>query len=123
MVVFTGTELQGFLKIWFPKSKNINLDTFAAVKSGLSATQQEELSIIKRGHLGVPEDVMKAGAAQYATMCSGINNKFMLCKQETHGDPRACLKLNNAVRWTFQNFAYENHIKKIESFEKLRAIW
>ena len=42
---------------------------------------------------------MKAGAAQYATMCGNINNKFMLCKQETHGDPRACLKLNNAVRY------------------------
>ena len=23
----------------------------------------------------------------------------MLCKQETHGDPRACLKLGNAVRY------------------------
>merc|ERR1711892_215755 len=72
-------------------------DAHSAVASQLSDAQRAELSIIKRGHLGIPEDVMKAGAAQYATMCGGINNKFMMCKQETHGDPRACLKLNNAV--------------------------
>jgi len=72
-------------------------DTYAAVQSQLTEKQQAELKIIERGHLGVPEDVMKAGAAQYASMCGNINAKFMLCKQETHGDPRACLKLNSAV--------------------------
>ena len=28
-----------------------------------------------RGHLGIPEEIMKAGAAQYASMCNNINNK------------------------------------------------
>jgi len=63
----------------------------------MSDKQLSEMKIINRGHLGVPEEILKAGAAQYASMCGNINNKFMLCKQETHGDPRACLKVGAAV--------------------------
>lgn len=80
----------------------------------MSEAQLADLAIIKRGHLGIPEDVMKAGAAQYATMCGNINNKYMLCKQETHGDPRACLKLNNAVRSV--SFEYLFFIRKLIKF-------
>merc|ERR1712212_320137 len=72
-------------------------DQYEQVASQMSDKQISEMKIINRGHLGIPEEILKAGAAQYASMCSNINNKFMLCKQETHGDPRACLKVGAAV--------------------------
>merc|ERR1712223_898869 len=72
-------------------------DQYDEVSAQMNTRAKEDLAIIKRGHLGIPEDILKAGSQQYASMCGNINNKFMLCKAETHGDPRACLKLNAAV--------------------------
>merc|ERR1711937_1041256 len=81
---------------FYPKPQ-ISPDERDEVKAHLSSQEQQQLRAVHRGHLGIPEEIMKAGAAQYASMCNNINNKFMLCKQETHGDPRVCLGLGNAV--------------------------
>jgi len=81
---------------FYPKPQ-INPDQRPEVAAHLSENERQQLRAIHRGHLGIPEEIMKAGAAQYATMCNNINNKFMLCKQETHGDPRVCIGLGNAV--------------------------
>ena len=51
------------------------LDEYEQVSSQLSDKQIAEMKIINRGHLGVPEEILKAGANQYAAMCSNINNK------------------------------------------------
>jgi len=45
------------------------------VAAHLSENEQQQLRAIHRGHLGIPEEIMKAGSAQYATMCNNINNK------------------------------------------------
>ena len=53
----------------------------------MSQAQKDEMAIIKRGHLGIPEDIMKAGSAQYASMCGNINNKVNMnftCQYHTH---------------------------------------
>lgn len=81
---------------FYPKPQ-ISPNERPEVAAQLSENERQQLRAIHRGHLGIPEEVMKAGAAQYATMCNNINNKFMLCKQETHGDPRVCIGLGNAV--------------------------
>merc|ERR1712193_349856 len=81
---------------FYPKPK-ISPDERPEIQAHLAESEKQQLNSLHRGHLGIPEEILKAGASQYATMCSNINNKFMLCKQETHGDPRACLKLGNAV--------------------------
>ena len=52
-----------------------NLDEYEQVSSQMSDKQLSEMKIINRGHLGVPEEILKAGAAQYASMCGNINNK------------------------------------------------
>ena len=46
----------------------------------MSDKQLSEMKIINRGHLGVPEEILKAGAAQYASMCGNINNKVRSIK-------------------------------------------
>ena len=46
----------------------------------MSDKQLSEMKIINRGHLGVPEEILKAGAAQYASMCGNINNKVCTVK-------------------------------------------
>ena len=46
----------------------------------MSDKQLSEMKIINRGHLGVPEEILKAGAAQYASMCGNINNKVCSLK-------------------------------------------
>ena len=51
------------------------LDEYEQVSSQLSDKQIAEMKIINRGHLGVPEEILKAGANQYASMCGNINNK------------------------------------------------
>ena len=54
------------------------VDSHPDVSSQLSQKQKDELAIIKRGHLGIPEDILKAASPQYASMCGNINNK--VCK-------------------------------------------
>jgi len=81
---------------FYPKPQ-ISPDQRPEIAAKLSQAERQQLRAVHRGHLGIPEEIMKAGASQYATMCNNINNKFMLCKQETHGDPRVCIGLGNAV--------------------------
>ena len=50
-------------------------ESFLNPKAHLSAEEQQQLRAVHRGHLGIPEEIMKAGAAQYASMCNNINNK------------------------------------------------
>ena len=50
----------------------------------MSDKQLSEMKIINRGHLGVPEEILKAGAAQYASMCGNINNKVILVHFEKY---------------------------------------
>jgi len=54
---------------------SLNLDQYEEVSSQMSSKQKEEIKIINRGHLGIPEDILKAGSQQYASMCGNINNK------------------------------------------------
>merc|ERR1711970_1586264 len=53
-------------------------DQYEQVASQMSDKQISEMKIINRGHLGVPEEILKAGAAQYASMCGYINNLNVL---------------------------------------------
>ena len=58
------------------------LDEYEQVSSQLSDKQIAEMKIISRGHLGVPEEILKAGAAQYASMCGNINNKVSISNRD-----------------------------------------
>lgn len=62
---------------FYPKPP-INPDQRAEVSAHLSENERQQLRSIHRGHLGIPEEIMKAGAAQYATMCNNINNKVCI---------------------------------------------
>merc|ERR1712227_499113 len=66
---------------FYPKPQ-ISPDERDEVKAHLSSQEQQQLRAVHRGHLGIPEEIMKAGAAQYASMCNNINNKFMLSNKK-----------------------------------------
>merc|ERR1712080_188380 len=84
-------------KLQMHKTAPVAPDERPEISKFMSEEQREQMAYIKRGHLGIPEDILRAGATQYSNMCNGVNNKFMLCKQENHGDPRPCLKMGSAV--------------------------
>ena len=62
---------------FFPKPQ-ISPDQRPEIAAKLSQAERQQLRAVHRGHLGIPEEIMKAGASQYATMCNNINNKVRL---------------------------------------------
>jgi hypothetical protein len=62
---------------FYPKPQ-ISPDQRPEIAEQLSNGEKSQLRNIHRGHLGIPEEIMKAGASQYATMCNNINNKVTI---------------------------------------------
>ena len=68
----------GTFSISFLFCKTCYSDQYDEVSSQMNTRAKEDLAIIKRGHLGIPEDILKAGSQQYASMCGNINNKVRI---------------------------------------------